>query len=91
MPGRKTTLGHPHLLLGRVPGVMEGQHVPVGSILTGAAIAAMGVRQAELWCFLSIRKGIFWGLLVMFKPKVEEPKVKEWAVVPGGRQAWGHP
>lgn len=41
MPGRKTTLDHPHLLLGRVPRVM-GQHVPVGAAtawsVTGRAV-----------------------------------------------------
>lgn len=52
VPGRIMALGHPRLLLGRVPGVTEGQRVPVGSILMGEAMVwiAMGSAVVPFFC-----------------------------------------
>lgn len=68
MPGRRRALGHPHLLLGRVPGVTVDTRVAlilVGSVLVAAAMVwSMMGRTTGSFFFI---KGIFWALLVLLK------------------------
>lgn len=71
VPSRRKALGHPYLLVGRVPGGQRTAHVAlilVGSVLEGAAV---------VWCMMGRATGSFFHYKRNFLRLAGLAKVKE--------------